>query len=174
MTVINKKVCMLGEFSVGKTSLIRRFVHERFDDAYLSTVGVKVSRKSIVLPKDGAIVDLTMMLWDLAGSEEFSQLRASYLRGTMGAVLVCDLTRPETLSQLQNYVESLHALNLHVPLVIAANKLDLTDQLALTEAQVAEVAGSLTAPYYLTSAKQGEGVELFFRDLGQRMIEHAP
>ncbi len=165
---------MLGEFAVGKTSLVRRFVHERFNDVYLSTVGVKVSRKSVVLSSDGNIVDLTMMLWDLAGSEEFNRLRASYLRGTMGAVLVCDLTRPETLAPLQTYVESLYALNLHIPLVIAANKLDLSDQLAVTEAQIAAVAERLTAPYYLTSARKGDAVEALFRDLGRRMVERVP
>ena len=81
MTAISKKVCMLGEFAVGKTSLVRRFVFERFDDRYISTIGVKVSRKTVVMTQRQATVQLTMMLWDLAGSEEFNQLRTSYLRG---------------------------------------------------------------------------------------------
>ena len=96
MKAISKKVCLLGDFAVGKTSLVRRFVLNIFEDRYLSTIGVKVSRKTVVTPGPGDLIELTLMLWDLAGSEEFDQVRASYLRGASGAVLVCDLTRPET------------------------------------------------------------------------------
>ncbi|RLC60203.1 MAG: GTP-binding protein, partial [Chloroflexota bacterium] len=97
MISIAKKVCLLGDLAVGKTSLVSRFVYNLFDDKYVSTIGVKVSRKTVIIPRAGDIVELTMMLWNLAGNEEFDRVRASYLRGAAGAVLVCDLTRPETL-----------------------------------------------------------------------------
>ena len=107
----SKKVCLLGEFAVGKTSLVRRFVQNFFDDRYISTVGVKVSRKTMSFPRAGEVVELTMMIWDLAGSEEFDRVRASYLRGTAGALLVCDLTRPETLHGLRAYANDLFSVN---------------------------------------------------------------
>ena len=94
---ISKKICLLGDFAVGKTSLVQRFVYALFDDKYISTIGVKVSRKTVVLPREDEVVELTLMLWDLAGSEEFGRVRASYLRGAVGAVLVCDVTRPHDL-----------------------------------------------------------------------------
>ena len=97
MVTLSKKVCLLGDFAVGKTSLVRRFVYDLFDDKYISTIGVKVSRKTVSLARDDDIVDLTMMLWDLAGSEEFSRMRASYLRGAACALMVYDISRPETL-----------------------------------------------------------------------------
>lgn len=100
MPALSKKVCLLGDFAVGKTSLVRRFVHDYFDDQYLSTIGVKVSRKTINIAQGEQIVELTMMLWDLAGSEEFTHLRASYLRGAAGVLLVGDLTRPLTFDTL--------------------------------------------------------------------------
>ena len=73
MVTLSKKVCLLGDFAVGKTSLVRRFVYDLFDDKYVSTIGVKVSRKTVILTRDDDIVDLTMMLWDLAGGEEFAR-----------------------------------------------------------------------------------------------------
>ncbi len=71
MTTISKKVCLLGDFAVGKTSLVRRFVYDLFNDKYISTIGVKVSRKTVVVPRTHDLVELAMMLWDLGGSEEF-------------------------------------------------------------------------------------------------------
>ena len=170
MTVLGKKVCLLGDFAVGKTSLVRRFVYNRFDDKYLSTIGVKVSRKTVSVPHQDQIVPLTMLLWDLAGSEEFSPMRASYLRGAAGGILVCDLTRPETLNNLFTYVEDLLRLNPAARLILAANKHDLADQHYLSETNIAEAADQLDTTYYLTSAKTGTDVETLFRQLGQLLI----
>jgi len=170
MTTISKKVCLLGDFAVGKTSLVRRFVHNRFDDKYLSTIGVKVSRKTVSVPHADQVAQLTMMLWDLAGSEEFSPMRASYLRGAAGAILVCDLTRAETLDSLSSYAEDLLTINPKAHLVLAANKYDLTDQHQLSETDIAKAASKLNTSHYLTSAKTGDEVESLFRYLGRLLI----
>ena len=170
MTALSKKVCLLGDFAVGKTSLVRRFVYNRFDDKYMSTIGVKVSRKTISVPRDNEVVSLTMMLWDLAGSEEFTPMQASYLRGAAGAILVCDLTRAETLDGLQLYLENLGSVNPKAGLILAVNKYDLADQHQLTESQIKEAAARLKIPYYLTSAKTGNEVETLFRHLGQLLV----
>lgn len=170
MVSLSKKVCLLGDFAVGKTSLVRRFVHNRFEDKYLSTIGVKVSSKRFVMGKDNHQVDLTLMIWDLAGGEEFNHMRASYLRGAAGALLVCDMTRAETLHRLQTYVDDLAQIHQQTPLVIAANKIDLTEQFQLTEEQVADVAHNIDAPYFLTSAKRGDEVDTAFRLLGQMIV----
>jgi small GTP-binding protein len=170
LTTIAKKICLLGDFAVGKTSLVRRFVYSLFDDKYISTVGVKVSRKTVAIARDKDVVELTMMLWDLAGSEEFSQVRASYLRGAAGAVLVCDLTRAETLDSLQTYVDDLLHVSPRARLILAANKSDLTDQHQLTSEQVESLAAALNAPYHFTSAKIGDEVEPLFRRLGKLLV----
>lgn len=169
-TTIARKVCLLGDFAVGKTSLVRRFVYNRFDDKYISTIGVKVSRKVIALPGEGDVVEMAMMLWDLAGSEEFDRVRVSYLRGAAGAVLVCDLTRAETLGGLERYVRDLRNVSPAAQIVLAANKNDLIDERQIAYERVAELAVSLGAPYYLTSAKTGDEVERMFRDLGQMLL----
>ena len=165
MIRIVKKICLLGDFAVGKTSLVRRFVYNLFRDDYLSTIGVKVSRKTVVVPCDDELVELTMMLWDLAGSEEFDRVRASYLRGASGALLVCDLTRPDTLASLRAYADALLSVNPAVRFAVAANKRDLVDQQRLTSEQVEDLAASLEAPYHLTSAKTGDEVDALFRRL---------
>ena len=170
MRAISKKVCLLGDFAVGKTSLVRRFVHNLFDDRYLSTIGVKVSRKTVIVPCDAEMVELAMMIWDLAGSEEFTQMRGSYLRGTSGAVWVCDLTRPETLDSLPSYIEALFEASPRARIVLAANKRDLVDQRCITAAQIEDVANDLAAPYYLTSAKTGDQVEALFHHLGRLLL----
>lgn len=167
MIKLSKKVCLLGDFAVGKTSLVRRFVYNRFDDKYISTIGVKVSRKTVAVSAGGNLVEITMMLWDLAGSEEFNQVRASYLRGAAGAILVCDLTRPETLENLQAYAATLLATNPNAKLVIATNKSDLVEQQRLAPEQIEQTAAQLNAPFYLTSAKSGNEVETLFRHLAE-------
>jgi small GTP-binding protein len=170
MLTISKKVCLLGDFAVGKTSLVRRFVFNIFDDRYLSTIGVKVSRKTVALMVGDQPADLTIMLWDLAGSEEFDRIRASYLRGAAGAVLVCDVTRPATLERLADCAADLWRVSPSAHCVLAANKVDLTGEQRLTAPQIGPVASRLAAPWYLTSARTGDEVELLFRDLGLMMV----
>ncbi|OQA42199.1 MAG: Ras family protein [Chloroflexi bacterium ADurb.Bin325] len=171
VVALSKKICLLGDFAVGKTSLVRRFVYNLFDDKYLSTIGVKVSRKAIALPGDGEVTELTLMVWDLAGGEEFDQVRASYLRGAAGGILVCDLTRPTTLLSLANYARDLRRANPAAQIIVAANKQDLAAQQRIAEEEVSALAEQLVAPYVLTSARTGDCVEETFRYLGRLLLE---
>jgi len=175
-SAISKKVCLLGDFAVGKTSLVRRFVYDLFDGRYMSTIGVKVSHKTVAVHRDGEIVELTMMLWDLAGRDEFDRVRASYLRGASGAVLVCDLTRLETIDSLQLYVQELQAVSPGAHLIVAANKYDLLEPAqpgsppAPSLQQVQAATTHLGIPYFLTSAKTGDEIEAMFRVLGRQLV----
>ncbi|MDY0019766.1 MAG: Rab family GTPase [Anaerolineae bacterium] len=172
MRRIQKKVCLLGDFAVGKTSLVQRFVYNRFSDKYLSTIGVKVSRKTVVVPEGDEVVEVTMMLWDLAGSQDFEGVRANYLRGAAGALLVCDMTRPETLASLERYLHDLQEVSAHAVTLLVANKSDLTNQLRFSAAQVEQMAAAHDTQAYLASAKTGANVEEVFRRLGQVLLEH--
>jgi small GTP-binding protein len=167
---VQKKICLLGDIAVGKTSLVRRFVYDLFDERYLSTIGVKVSRKTQFIPRANGIVEVHMMLWDLVGSQRFSRLRSSYLRGAAGAVLVCDLTRPKTLDSLSSYVDDLRTISPGSQLIVAANKSDLTAQQRLTQGQIEQAADRLGAPFYLTSAKTGDRVPDLFRCLAELLV----
>jgi small GTP-binding protein len=171
-TIISKKVCLLGDFSVGKTSLVRRFIYDRFEDKYLSTIGVKVSRKTVVVHNTDRVFDLSMLLWDMAGSEEFDRYRVSYLRGAAGAILVCDLTRPETLAHLQFFVRDLLKFNSGSQIILAANKVDLVEDPQTIPTGIEAYASSLNASCYLTSAKTGDQVETLFRHMGNLLVAH--
>ncbi len=167
-TLIQKKICLLGDFSVGKTSLVERFVYNRFSGRYLSTIGVKISRKSMAISAD---IKLNMLIWDLAGSEEFSGVQSIYLQGAQGAIFVCDLTRPETLSSLAKYHEQLEAVSPGIPIVLAGNKSDLKNKQELTPALLEEQARHFnTVAVIITSAKTGQDVEIAFGELAKHLV----
>jgi len=167
MSAVQKKVCLLGDFAVGKTSLVRRYVEGRFDEKYLSTIGVKISRKVLQRPDH----ELNLLIWDLAGGDDIDQLSRRYLLGAVGALLVCDLTRPETLDILGQYIGVMHEVNRNSVLILAGNKADLEEELGLGEEQLAAGAERLGLPWLLTSAKDGQGVEEAFELLASGIEE---
>lgn len=162
MSVIQKKVCMLGDFAVGKTSLVRRFVEGRFDERYLSTIGVTISRKTVSLSPDHV---LHLIIWDLAGGDEWIYTNHGYLRGAAGGFLVCDATRPATLKHIHLYAQQLRQANPGASLVMAVNKSDLGFDAPELEAHLGQLSAQLNIPYWLTSAKTGDGVEALFQAL---------
>ena len=94
MAMISKKICMVGDFSVGKTSLIRRFVDRQFSDKYLSTVGVKISRKAVELEGgEGDKKTIQLLIWDIEGQTKFKAIAPSYLQGSKGVIIVADVSR---------------------------------------------------------------------------------
>jgi small GTP-binding protein len=169
MSAVQKKVCLLGDFAVGKTSLIRRYVEGRFDEKYLSTIGVKISRKVLQRPDH----ELNLLIWDLAGGDDIDQLSRRYLLGAVGALLVCDLTRPETLDVIRRYAKVMHEVNRDSALILAGNKADLEEERALDDQRLADEAEALSLPWLLTSAKDGQGVEEAFELLAGE-IEQQP
>lgn len=170
MPPIQKKICLLGDFAVGKTSLIRRFVEGRFDDKYLSTIGAKIDRKQLTLQRETGLTDLTLLIWDLAGGEKFSHMVSSYYRGAAGALLVCDLTRPETLATLERYVHEFWQINPGTPLIMVGNKVDLVEARAITDADLDAFATPRRLPWFTSSAKTSENVETTFALLGERLL----
>jgi len=158
MKIVQKKVCLLGNFSVGKSSLVRRYIKDRFEDKYLSTIGVKVSRKT--LEREDS--QLNMLIWDLVGGNELSQSETGYLVGTTGALIVCDLTRADTLETLKRYTSQVRTVNPHVAIVFLGNKVDKTKERTITSEMLTAVTTELNAPFLLTSAKTGENVEAAF------------
>jgi len=164
--LIQKKICMVGAFGVGKTSLVARFVRSIFSDKYLTTLGVKIDKKSLTV--DGQ--ELTLMLWDLAGEDALTQIKPAQLRGASGYILVADGCRASTLEaaiDLQSRVESELG---KLPFTCVVNKADLRDT---WEVDAAALNGLSTRgwPMLLTSAKSGEGVEELFQELASRLLQ---
>ena len=161
---LQKKICMVGGFSVGKTSLVERFVQSVFSETYLTTVGVKIDKKTVNLPD--RIVNL--ILWDLAGEDDISSLRMSYLRGSAGYVLVADGTRPATLEVALALRRRVEAEFGPLPFVLLLNKNDLQEEWAIRDE---EVEGLRQEGWWVrsTSARTGEGVDDAFGALAERL-----
>jgi len=161
---------MLGDPGVGKTSLIRRFVHDEFSDDYLSTIGAKVSDKDLRLKKDGKDCLLHLVIWDIAGQQSFTSVSPSMFKGTLGAFIICDVTRKKTLDDLHNWIYNLNKNAGRVPFVVLINKWDLVDQKAFQIVDVERVAQGHESCCLSTSARTGHNVEAAFKRLGEFML----
>jgi len=164
------KVCLVGEGAVGKTCLIRRFIHDQFDDRYISTLGAKVSKREIVVksPKGDGEVAIDMTIWDIMGEKGFRELlKEAYFHGAQGILAVCDITRKDTLHELNDWIAAVNRVTGSIPVQFLANKADLKDQAKLTEDEVRQVADTHKSPYLFTSAKTGENVEAGFLRLAE-------
>lgn len=168
---VKRKVVLLGDSAVGKTSLIRRFVLDKFDDKYITTIGTKVTKKEVSIAKDDTNIDLTMMIWDVLGQEGYTSIQAKSYRGADGVLFVCDLTRPDTLHKIKSYWRTeLEKVAENVPAVLVGNKVDLEEERVVPDEMVAEFAESLDCPHFVSSAKTGENVEKVFKRLGEVLV----
>ena len=162
---MQKKICLLGTFAVGKTSLTDRFVKSIFSDRYRTTVGVRIQKKTVSL--DGQVLDL--IIWDLAGEDEFVVLRTAYLRGAAGYILVADGTRPASLDKAIDLHKRARSALGDVPFILLVNKTDRSTDWAIEERALAELDRE-GWPVVLTSAKTGQGVEDAFTRLAKAVL----
>jgi len=164
--MLQKKICMLGSFAVGKTSLVQRFVTSIFSEKYLTTVGVKIDKKTITA--NGQTVN--RILWDLAGEDAFYKLQMSYLRGAAGYLVVVDGTRADTLETALSLIQKAETEFGKVPYVLLFNKVDLSDlwefdpDLILTLREKGDTV-------FETSAKSGQNVEAAFLSLAVNLLD---
>ncbi|MEL6442027.1 MAG: Rab family GTPase [Cyanobacteria bacterium J06621_8] len=171
MSTITKKICLLGDFNVGKTSLVRRFVEDKFDDRYLSTVGVKISRKSVTVKTDLELNQVNLLLWDLEGNTKFKSITPSYLKGASGSIIVADLTRSVTLKNLDQHLKLFHEVNPQAVAIIALNKADLlpSEKLAQLTENYSSQKFTDISNIYTTSARTGDNVGTMFELLAREI-----
>ena len=173
---IKTKVCLVGEAAVGKTSLIRRFVQDEFDDRYITTLGAKVSKKEMafdVTDRDVKI-QMDMTIWDIMGEKGFRDLlKEAFFHGAKGVLAVCDLTRYSTLKELDDWVQSVFNVVGEIPVVYAVNKIDLKDEVMILygDKEIEQAARAFEAPFFYASAKTGDNVEFVFRRLGTMTLQ---
>lgn len=157
---------MLGTFAVGKTSLVARFVKSIFSEKYHTTVGVKIDKKTLMIGDE----EVSLLLWDIHGEDEFQKIRHSYLRGTSGYLLVADGTRRSTLAAALTLQQNIEGATGKVPFILLLNKADLTDEWDLEPAALTALTDQGWT-VLKTSAKSGQGVEEAFTSLTRRMLE---
>ena len=172
------KISLLGEGAVGKTSLRRTYMGESFTSGYMMTVGADFAVSKLSVDE----IEFTLQIWDLAGQQRFSSVREVYYRGTSGALLVFDISRPETYEAIPNWLAELIRNNKNriVPLVLIGNKADLRESTpysvptsyAQDYAQTLSTWSGFNVPYLETSALTGLNVEKAFKELTSQIIQY--
>ncbi|WP_260705148.1 Rab family GTPase [Edaphobacter flagellatus] len=165
--VFHKKICIVGEFSVGKTSLIARYVHSIFSEKYHTTIGVKIDKKQCLV--DNFLVNL--VIWDIAGESPLGTLKPAQILGASGFLLVADGTRPETLDSAITLHQKVTDILGSVPFILALNKADLTEEWRVNTDMIEKLCQK-GWDVRLSSAKTAQGVEEMFLDLARRLIQN--
>lgn len=159
------KICLVGEARVGKSSLARRFVYNEFDERYLPTLGTNVSRKDIVVETPRGPVQVVLTVWDIMGEPTFRDLlKDAYFAEVQGALAIADLTRPETVEALPDWISAVESVSGRVPVVILGNKGDLPEAPG-ARAALESLARSKAVEHHVTSAKTGDSVGQAFATL---------
>jgi small GTP-binding protein len=156
---------------VGKTSLIRRFVVDVFDDKYIATVGTKVTKRDVVFKYPDKTVYLTLMIWDILGQKDYKKMRTQGMSSSHGVIIVADLTRPETVKSAEQFwlPEAWETLE-GAPVVFVGNKTDLAGENSPAGEELREIGRKAEMPVIFCSAKTGNNVEAMFRKIGDMMI----
>ncbi len=166
-----KKVALVGDSAVGKTSLIRRFVVDVFDDKYIATIGTKVSKRDFEYKLPDKTIYLTLMMWDILGQKDYKKMRAQGLSGSHGIILVADLSRPETVKSIEEFwLPEIWENVDQIPIVFVGNKSDLVRPDSQMVLELKKIASKNEMPAILASAKTGDNVENSFRKIGELML----
>ncbi len=163
--MIKKKVCMLGAFAVGKTSLVQQFVNSIFSEKYHTTIGVKIDQKKMNLENK----EVNLLLWDIHGEDDYQKVKSSYLKGSSGYILVADGTRHNTLDVARDLKKLADNSIGELPHVLLINKSDLTEEWDFGDNDIDHLK-SEGWTVFTTSAKTGHNVEEAFIDLTQKML----
>ncbi|MDI6916628.1 MAG: GTP-binding protein [Thermoplasmatales archaeon] len=167
---ITKKICLVGDPAVGKTSLIRRYVYDIFDNKYLSTIGAKITKKVVNIKEETHDTEIVLMIWDIEGQKKVSSVHSRYYKGADATIVVCDVTAKETLESIPNWVNAVFKVTGKIPLVFLANKIDLPNR-EISESEIKKVASEFNAPYFFTSAKVGKNVEDAFITISKLLLK---
>jgi len=160
------KVIVIGDPAVGKTSLLQQYVTKQFEERYLPTVGVNIVKEPIQLKEQDATV--TLMFWDVAGQPQFYMLHRPYFNGADGMILVFDITRSSTFSNINNWYNTAVKYGLSgIPRILIGNKIDLKEERKIILPMAEHLSEKLNAPYFETSALTGENVKLIFLKIAE-------
>lgn len=169
---LTKKVILIGDPGVGKTSLIRRYVLNEFSDDYIMTIGVNVSKKSIEVGTGSSKLPLNMMIYDIMGQHDFRSVRDKYISGANGAFIVMDLSRIDTIDNVQSFwLPEIKKKLGNIPVVFLGNKMDLVMGDTTAKYLLDIISGTTSFPYNLCSAKSGEGVDESFRIMAEILTD---
>ncbi|MFW9939639.1 MAG: Rab family GTPase [Candidatus Thorarchaeota archaeon] len=162
------KICLLGEAGVGKTSLVYRFIENKFRENYKQTLGVNLLKKDVNIDEYGGV---SAQIWDLGGQESFKSLRKLYLEGANGGLVIFDLTDRKSFDKLSEWIESFKNARGEQPLLLIGNKSDLKNQIKIKDDEAEQFANNNNMELNITSAKTGQNVETAFIKLTKRILD---
>ena len=165
------KITLLGEKNVGKTSLVYRYIENKFRESYKATLGVNLLKKELDIGGYGGV---SAQIWDLGGQESFKSLRSLYLEGANGALVIFDMTDKNSFEKLDEWIQDFRNARGDAPIILIGNKSDLKNQIKITEKDASEFAKNNTMELIITSAKTGENVENAFIKLSKTILDKIP
>ncbi|MGY5851993.1 MAG: GTP-binding protein [Candidatus Thorarchaeota archaeon] len=155
----------LGEGAVGKTSLVGRYVYDSFEGDYLATIGTDIHVKIVEIND----IKVKLVVWDIAGQDDFAQLRKAYYQNSSGAFFVFDTTRPDTISRVNEWIDALYGVTGPIPLVLLENKVDLES--AVDPKDITKATKKHSIAHVRTSAKEDTNVEEAFVQMTREILE---
>ena len=163
------KIIVIGDPAVGKTSLLKTFCAEKFEYEYIPTVGVNITKEKVTVKDDmGKNTDVSLMIWDIAGQPQFYMLHRPYFNGADGMVLVYDVTRSSSFSNINNWYSTAVKYGLSaIPRILIGNKIDLKDERKIILPMAEHLSQKINAPFFETSALTGENVHLIFQKIAE-------
>lgn len=162
------KICLLGEANVGKTSLVYRYIENKFRENYKSTLGVNLLKKDLVIEGYG---NVAATIWDLGGQESFRSLRKLYLEGANGALVIFDWTQRESFLKLEDWIQDFRLDRKEEPIILIGNKDDLKDKEKVSKKEALELAKRYGLQFLSTSAKTGSNVEEAFSNISKTILD---
>ena len=170
---VTRKICLLGDPAVGKTSLIHKFVYDVFDDKYLGTIGAKITKKTSIVefPESDTNIELSLLIWDIAGQKMLGNVHQSYYRGAHGALVVADVTRKETFENIVTWISEMFSVVPGIPVLVLANKYDLKEKATIGEQHICTMMDKLGVSFLFTSAKSGLNVENAFNTIAKYLAQ---
>lgn len=174
MEKLSSKVIVLGDGAVGKTSIVHRYVTDKFQKRYTATIGVDILNKTVKISKDVSEYEVNLNLWDIGGQDSFKLVRGKFYKQAIAALLIFDLTNKKSFDNLNEWVkEALSNVEQQIPFVMVGNKLDLTDNRAVSPEEIQKKAKELNISLVIeTSAVTGEGIDKAFNYLANTIIDY--
>lgn len=167
------KIIVIGDPGVGKTSLLLKFASDKFNKEYLPTVGVQIVKEQLEINDTlGNDIIVNLMFWDVAGQPQFYMLHRPYFNGADGMILVFDVTRSSTFSNIKNWYNTAVKYGLSgIPRILVGNKIDLTEERKIIVPMMEHLSEELNATFFETSAKTGEKVKSIFKNIAEIVLQ---
>ncbi len=158
------KIVLLGDAGVGKTSLLVRYIDDKFQDNYKATLGFDISIMNITDEE----TEFSLAIWDIAGQDTMSELRKSYIEGAQGTIVIYDATNRKSFENLSYWLDQMYKFAGHIPFILVGNKIDLKNDIKISTEEGQKLAElKKYNDFFETSAKTGDNVGYIFKKISK-------